>query len=68
MSLILFSVQGFLAVTVWTSNKCGLMKTVNGNSSDYPGPRNDADLLHFVEDVHMHLFFGMILCTHLKGV
>lgn len=62
-------VLGILALCVWFSNKCGAMKlvqqyntcNVDKDGCEPFGPENYSDMLHTVEDVHMHLFFGMIL-------
>jgi hypothetical protein len=49
-------ILGFIAFTVWTCNKAGVYERVV--AQDY-GPKNGADLLHAIEDVHMHLFIAM---------
>jgi hypothetical protein len=50
-------VLGFLAFTVWSCNKAKVYDMVVAD--DY-GPNNAADLLHVIEDVHMHLFMAML--------
>jgi hypothetical protein len=50
-------VLGFIAFTVWACNKGGVFeRSVN----DGYGPPTGSDLLHVVEDIHMHLFMAMV--------
>jgi hypothetical protein len=50
-------VLGFLAFTVWSCNKGELYDKV---VTEGYGPPTGPDLLHVIEDVHMHLFMAMV--------
>jgi hypothetical protein len=50
-------VLGFIAFVVWSCNKGEVYDKVI--ESGY-GPQSGSDLLHVVEDVHMHLFMAMV--------
>jgi hypothetical protein len=51
-------ILGFIAFTVWSCNKVGVYEMVV--VKDY-GPKTGPDLLHVIEDVHMHLFIAMCM-------
>mmetsp|Transcript_134382 Transcript_134382/g.245239 ORF Transcript_134382/g.245239 Transcript_134382/m.245239 type:complete len:587 (+) Transcript_134382:203-1963(+) len=55
------SVLGFLALSVWISNKAGLFEHLAEAEFDAYLPKTDSAWLHHIEAVHMHLFITMCL-------
>lgn len=53
-----FMVLGFLAVCVWSCNQAEAFDAIAENLDDNP---DASSLLHTCEDVHMFLFFAMLL-------
>jgi hypothetical protein len=59
-------VLGFIAFCVWLCSRGGVFHNVVGRyDSSNPlrayGPPTGGELLHVVEDVHMHLFIAMLI-------